>query len=240
VADTTPSSPHATSHLPCRAANAWRSSANPGAGRRPSLGASSDSTHPIRRVQIVFQNPYNSLNPRESVLDAVSWAARQLREVNRATARTDALAMLERVRLPRAIARRYPRELSGGERQRVAIARALVARPDLLVCDEVTSALDVSIQAAILDLLAELRADFELTILFVTHDLGVVASIADRMLVLDRGSICEEGRVTSLLSQPSHEYTRRLLASAPRLADTEHQRTTTQKEEIHAHSSQGK
>jgi peptide/nickel transport system ATP-binding protein len=170
-----------------------------------------------RRVQIVFQNPYNSLNPRESVLEAVSWAARQLRTVSNADARRDALAMLERVRLPRSIAGRFPRELSGGERQRVAIARALVASPDLLVCDEVTSALDVSVQAAVLDLLAELRSDLQLTMLFITHDLGVVASIADGMIVLDRGSICEQGRVAEVLSVPAHDYTRRLLESAPRL-----------------------
>jgi peptide/nickel transport system ATP-binding protein len=186
----------------------------------PLPARSSDRTREARRrVQIVFQNPYNSLNPRESALDAVSWAARQLRSVSRAQAKRDALEMLGRVRLAAATARRYPRELSGGERQRVAIARALVASPDLLICDEVTSALDVSIQAAILDLLAELQSDLRLTMLFVTHDLGVVASVADRVLVLDRGSVCEEGRVSDILSSPTHEYTQELLESAPRLPD---------------------
>jgi peptide/nickel transport system ATP-binding protein len=168
-----------------------------------------------RAVQIVFQNPYDSLNPRRSVEDQVAWPARSLRGLSAAEARTEVAAMLERVRLPAAIARRYPAELSGGERQRVAIARALAARPKLLVCDEVTSALDVSIQAAVLDLLAELRRDLRLAILFISHDLGVVASVADRVLVLELGLICEEGAVHQVLSAPQSAYTQRLVEAAP-------------------------
>src|SRR5207253_6671950 len=122
------------------------------------------------------------------------------------------------VRLPARLARRFPGELSGGERQRVAIARALAARPDLIVCDEVTSALDVSVQAAVLELLAELRAELGLALLLITHDLGVVASVADRVLVLEHGEVCEQGNVLPLLSHPQHEYTRRLVAAAPSLS----------------------
>jgi peptide/nickel transport system ATP-binding protein len=107
--------------------------------------------------------------------------------------------------------------LSGGERQRVAIARALAANPDLLVCDEITSALDVSVQAAILELLGDLRAELNVAFLFISHDLGVVASIADRVLILERGIICEEGEVARLLTRPAHPYTRRLVEAAPRL-----------------------
>ncbi len=171
-----------------------------------------------RAIQIVFQNPYDSLNPRRSVEDAVSWPARALLGLGAREARAEVAAMLERVRLPAGIARRYPAELSGGERQRVAIARALAARPKLLVCDEVTSALDVSIQAAVLDLLAELRRELKLSLLFISHDLGVVASAADRVLVLELGLICEEGAVRSVLSSPQSPYTARLVEAAPSIA----------------------
>jgi oligopeptide/dipeptide ABC transporter ATP-binding protein len=171
-----------------------------------------------RRVQIVFQNPYDSLNPRRSVDDAVSWPIRSLRGLSAREAGVEVKTLLERVRLPERIARRFPGELSGGERQRVAIARALAARPSLLVCDEVTSALDVSVQAAVLDLLAELRRDLDLSLLFITHDLGVVASVGDRVLVLEAGVIVEEGTVEAVVSAPREEYTRRLVAAAPSLA----------------------
>ena len=196
----------------------------PSAGRilldRRELGplARQRSREERRLVQIVFQNPYDSLNPRRSVEDAVSWPIRSLRGLRAHEASAEVATMLERVRLPERIARRFPGELSGGERQRVAIARALAARPSLLVCDEVTSALDVSVQAAVLDLLAELRNDLDLSVLFITHDLGVVASIAERVLVLEAGLLCEEGGVDEVLSAPKSDYTRRLVAAAPSVA----------------------
>ena len=121
------------------------------------------------------------------------------------------------MRLPARLASRFPGELSGGELQRVAMARALAAQPDLLICDEITSALDVSVQAAVLDLLSELRAELGLAVLFISHDLGVVASVAERVLVLDRGAVCEQGPVEQVLTHPSSDYTKRLLAAAPRL-----------------------
>jgi peptide/nickel transport system ATP-binding protein len=170
-----------------------------------------------RRIQIVFQNPNDSLNPRRRVGEEIARPARMLRDLSRREADAEAARLLERVRLPARLAGRFPGELSGGERQRVAVARALAAHPDLVVCDEVTSALDVSVQAAVLELLAELRADLGLALLFITHDLGVVASVADRVLVLEHGSVCEEGAVDVLLSRPQHEYTQRLVAAAPRV-----------------------
>jgi peptide/nickel transport system ATP-binding protein len=172
-----------------------------------------------RRIQIVFQNPYESLNPRHRVHAAIERPLRVLRRLSRHEAEREVGALLERVRLPARVAERFPTELSGGERQRVAIARALAARPDLLVCDEVTSALDVSVQAAVLELLQELRRELHLSMLFITHNLGVVASIADTVLVMDRGRICEAGAVETILTSPGHEYTRRLLEAAPCLPD---------------------
>ena len=170
-----------------------------------------------RRIQIVFQNPSDSLNPRRRVIDEIARPARVLRGLSRGRARDEVAGLLEQVRLPGQLASRFPGELSGGELQRVAIARALAAHPDLLICDEITSALDVSVQAAVLDLLLELRVELGLAILFISHDLGVVASIADRVVVLDRGRLCEQGRVEQVLASPRSDYTRRLLDAAPRL-----------------------
>jgi peptide/nickel transport system ATP-binding protein len=171
-----------------------------------------------RRVQIIFQNPSEALNPRHTVRAAVARPLRVLGRLSRTAADAQVAELLEQVRLPARVADRYPEELSGGERQRVAIARALGPKPELIVCDEITSALDVSVQAAVLKLLEDLRAELGLSMLFITHDLGVVATIADRVLVLERGHICEEGPVGTLLNAPRHPYTQRLLAAAPSLA----------------------
>ena len=172
-----------------------------------------------RRIQIVFQNPFESLNPRHHVRTAIARPLRVLRRMSRPEAESHVGELLERVRLPRRLADRFPAELSGGERQRVAIARALAAQPDLLICDEVTSALDVSVQAAVLELLQELQRDLHLSMLFITHNLGVVACVADSVLVMDQGSLCETGPVSQVLQRPANEYTRRLLAAAPTLPD---------------------
>jgi peptide/nickel transport system ATP-binding protein len=181
--------------------------------------ARSRPLEPRRRIQIVFQNPFESLNPRHRVGSSIERPLRVLRRLSRADAEREVGALLERVRLPRRLADRFPAELSGGERQRVAIARALAAKPDLLVCDEVTSALDVSVQAAVLELLQELQRELRLSMLFITHNLGVVACIADSVLVMDRGSLCETGSVAEVLTMPSNDYTRRLLSAAPSLPE---------------------
>jgi peptide/nickel transport system ATP-binding protein len=168
------------------------------------------------RIQYVFQNPYGSLNPRRRVGETV---ARPLLVAGTAAAdaRRAVAEMLERVSLTAAYAERYPDQLSGGERQRVAIARALVCRPDVLVCDEVTSALDVLVQAAIVELLAELQHDLGLSMLFVTHNLPLVRSVAHRVAVMADGRIVEVGPTERVLTEPEQEYTKRLLADTPRL-----------------------
>jgi len=170
-----------------------------------------------RRIQLISQNPYESLNPRHSIADQVGWPARALRGVSKRESQSEVGLLLERVRLPARLGERYPSSLSGGERQRVAIARALAAHPDLLVCDEITSALDVSVQAAALDLLHDLQRELGLALLFITHDLGLVAAVADDVLVLERGTQVETGDVISVLHAPAAPYTRRLIGAAPTL-----------------------
>jgi peptide/nickel transport system ATP-binding protein len=173
-----------------------------------------------RRIQIVFQNPYESLNPRQRVASSIERPLRMLRGLSRADAELEVGELLARVRLPKRLGDRFPAELSGGERQRVAIARALGAQPDLLICDEVTSALDVSVQAAVLELLQELRSELGLSMLFITHNLGVVACLADSVLVINEGRLCETGPVDGVLAAPSADYTRRLLEAAPCLPES--------------------
>lgn len=168
-----------------------------------------------RRLQFIFQNPADALNPRLSIAATIGRPTRSLRGLSRSESDREVRRLLELVRLPASTAERYPAELSGGERQRVGIARALAAGPDILICDEITSALDVSVQAAVLSLLAELREELGLAILFITHDLGVVATVADEVVVLELGQVRESGPVGELLRQPKHPYTQKLMASAP-------------------------
>ena len=173
------------------------------------------STEARRDIQYVFQNPYASLNPRRTIGQTI---ARQL-ELFFGGERRDAgqrvAECLERVALSADAANRFPDQLSGGERQRVAIARALAAEPKLLVCDEVTSALDVSVQAAIIELLGRLRQEMGLSLLFITHDLALIRTIADTVAVMNEGRIVEHGSVEQIFTAPSAEYTRKLLANTP-------------------------
>ncbi|WP_046729690.1 ABC transporter ATP-binding protein [Streptomyces humi] len=168
-----------------------------------------------RRVQLVFQNADTSLNPRRSVGDAVS---RPLRFFGTATGRTDADEQARRlisdVRLDPALADRLPAQLSGGQRQRIGIARALAGEPDVLIADEITTALDVSVQAEVLRLLDDLRRERDLACLFISHDLAVVRGVADRVVVLRRGVVVEEGPTEAVFGAPGHPYTRRLMAAA--------------------------
>ncbi|MEO3782689.1 ATP-binding cassette domain-containing protein [Actinocorallia sp. B10E7] len=168
-----------------------------------------------REAQLVFQDPYASLDPRMTIARSV--AEGLPRGLGRAARREEVARLLDLVRLGSETAGRYPRELSGGQRQRVAIARALGARPRLLIADEVTSALDVSVQGAILNLIRELRAGLGLSVLFVSHDLAVVRYVCDRIAVMREGRIVECGTVGQVIEHPSHEYTKALLEAVPRL-----------------------
>ncbi|WP_372665140.1 ABC transporter ATP-binding protein [Amycolatopsis kentuckyensis] len=170
-----------------------------------------------RRIQYVFQSPFSSLNPRKTVAQSIEVPLTRLTSMSRSERRARVDEVLDRVRLGRTLADRLPDQLSGGERQRAAIARALVTTPDVLVCDEVTSALDVSVQATIVELLGELRRELGMAMLFVTHNIALASEVADRIAVLQGGSIVEEGPVREVLAAPSHAYTRELLAATPRL-----------------------
>jgi len=169
------------------------------------------------QVQVVFQDPYSALNPRLRVGAALSEALRGGTAARRGTTqeppRRTASELLEMVGLPAAFARRYPAELSGGERQRVAIARSLAPAPDLLICDESVSALDVSVQAQILNLLGDLRRELGLTILFISHDLAVVRQISDAIYIISGGRIVESGLTRKVLRTPQQDYTRHLISA---------------------------
>jgi|694.fasta_scaffold02264_6 ABC-type glutathione transport system ATPase component len=169
-----------------------------------------------REVQMVFQDPYSSLNPRRPVGEIVAEGLEIRRVGDRRSRTRTAQAMIERVGLPGAFIHRRPHELSGGERQRVAIARALALDPRVLLLDEPTSALDVSVQAHILNMLADLQRDRGMTYVFVSHDLGVVGHVADRVAVMCEGRVVETGAATAVLESPSHPYTRTLLAALPK------------------------
>ena len=175
-----------------------------------------------REMQVVFQDPYTSLNPSMTVADILAEPL-----LIQGWTRKDAYArireLLDRVHLPADAERRLPREFSGGQRQRVAIARAIALSPRLIICDEPVSALDLTTQARVLDLLVEIQEATGVAYLFVSHDLGVVRHISHRVIVLYRGEIVEEGEVDQVTARPHHAYTQRLFMSAP-VADVALQR----------------
>ncbi|PIF27320.1 peptide/nickel transport system ATP-binding protein [Acidovorax sp. 56] len=169
-----------------------------------------------QRMQMVFQDPYASLNPRRTVYDILDTVLYVHGNRSRQDRQRSIASILDRVGLPSNAGNRYPHEFSGGQRQRIGIARALVVKPSLVICDEPVSALDVSIQAQILNLLVELKEEFQLSYLFISHDLAVVRYIADRVLVMHQGRFVETGDHRSIWAQPQHEYTRSLIAAVPR------------------------
>ncbi|ASW10863.1 peptide ABC transporter ATP-binding protein (plasmid) [Rhizobium sp. 11515TR] len=179
------------------------------------FGFPNRSREQLAELQIVFQNPDRSLNPRESIYNAVGRAAK-LRGASKGAVDAKVIRLLDRVRLPRRVSTLFPADLSGGERQRVAIARALAMDPRLLICDEITSALDVSVQASVVDLLMELKRD-GLSMLFITHNLPLVSEIAESIIIMKNGVVAESGNTAQVLRSPQDEYSRMLLDAAPRV-----------------------
>lgn len=170
-----------------------------------------------RSIQYVFQSPYSSLNPRQTVAESMTMPLRALTDLPRKEHAARVAEMLEKVALRPGLADRFPDQLSGGERQRVAIGRALMSEPEVLVCDEVTSALDVSVQASIVELLRELQRDMGLTLLFVTHNIALVRHVAQRVAILQGGKIVEVAPADTIIDTPTDDYTRELITNTPSL-----------------------
>lgn len=171
-----------------------------------------------RKIQMVFQDPYGSLDPRMSVEDILAEPLLSLSLcASRQEARARVPALLDMVSMPASAAQKRPHEFSGGQRQRIGIARAMAAEPQLIVCDEAVSALDVSVKAQIVNLLADLRDELGLAMLFISHDLAIVERLADRVAVMYLGRMAEIGPASTVLGQPTHPYTKGLLAAAPRM-----------------------
>ena len=168
-----------------------------------------------RRMQIVFQDPASALDPRQRIADAIGEPIRVHGIARGSAVEAAVVRLLDEVGLPAAAARRYPHEFSGGQRQRIALARALAVEPEILVADEPVSALDVSVQAQVLALLADLRAKLGLSLIFITHDLRVAANVCDLVAVMQNGKVVESGETARVFANPAHPYTQALLDSIP-------------------------
>ena len=184
------------------------------------LPLSEDEFRPLRReMQMIFQDPFGSLNPRHTIMQIVAEALEiHFPKMTRPDRRERVAELMKQVGLIPEMMERYPHEFSGGQRQRIGIARALAVKPKFIVCDEPVSALDVSVQAQIVNLLQDLQAELGLTYLFIAHDLAVVEHMSDQVLVMYRGKIVEAASAEAIYENPQHEYTKKLLAAVPKFA----------------------
>ncbi len=184
------------------------------------LPMSESQFRPLRRqMQMIFQDPFGSLNPRHTIFGIISEPLEiHFRQMNRSEREARVAELLQQVGLKPEMMHRYPHEFSGGQRQRIGIARALAVKPKFIVCDEPVSALDVSVQAQIVNLLQDLQEELNLTYLFIAHDLAVVEHVSDHVLVMYRGKIVESASADAIYENPQHEYTRTLLAAVPKFA----------------------
>jgi peptide/nickel transport system ATP-binding protein/oligopeptide transport system ATP-binding protein len=187
---------------------------------RDILPMSESEFRPLRReIQMIFQDPFGSLNPRHTIFQIVGEALEiHFPAMNRGERRDRVTELMKQVGLKPEMMERYPHEFSGGQRQRIGIARALAVKPKFIVCDEPVSALDVSVQAQIVNLLQDLQAELGLTYLFIAHDLAVVEHMSDHVLVMYRGKIVESASADAIYEAPQHDYTKKLLAAVPKFA----------------------
>ncbi|WPP43307.1 ATP-binding cassette domain-containing protein [Paenibacillus hunanensis] len=189
--------------------------------------------HPLRRdIQMIFQDPYSSLNARKRVIDIIAEPLRNFEKLSPDEERRRIQDLLERVGLNPEAAFKYPHEFSGGQRQRIGIARALTLNPKLIIADEPVSALDVSVQAQVLNFMKEIQKEFNLTYLFISHDLGIVRHMCDQIGIMYRGRLVEQGNTEDIYDNPQHVYTRRLISAIPNIDPGQRQESAKLRREI--------
>lgn len=181
-----------------------------------------------KKIQMIFQDPYGSLNPRKKAIDLISEPLLINTDLSSKQRTEMALEMMNKVGLRPEMANRYPHMFSGGQRQRIGIARALVLKPKILICDEPVSALDVSVQAQVLNLLMDIQSEFQLSLIFISHDLSVVRHISDEIIVMYLGQIVEKGSRDQIFSEATHPYTKLLLKSKPKIYHTSHEKLSSE------------
>ncbi|WP_301110109.1 ATP-binding cassette domain-containing protein [Sporosarcina sp.] len=186
----------------------------------------------MKEIQMIFQDPYSSLNPRKNVWNIIAEPLRNFERLSKADELAKVLELVQRVGLNEESVYQYPHQFSGGQRQRIGIARAMALQPQLVIADEPVSALDVSVQAQVLNFMKEIQEEFGLTMLFISHDLGVVQHICDRIGIMYKGRLVEEGTVEDIFERPKHLYTKRLLVAMPEMDPEKRQEKMKQRLQI--------